>query len=441
MAAVNLQKMANQTQRVDLSELSPETAAAAEAILAGAPAVLVTGGAGTGKTTFLHWLLRNMKKRMAVVAPTGIAALNAGGMTIHKFFRFKPNATVDDLARENDVARQLDVLIVDEVSMVRADLLDLMDAALRKWRRKPMVPFGGVQMVFVGDLLQLPPVVTEDEADAFYQLYPSPWFFSAKVMASSDVQPFLLTKIYRQTDEHFATILNRIRMNDDHREAVAELNRRCFRDVTSMAADLTLTATNAVAERINAVELAKLPASSERAYHAVVEGALATTEGRSKAARFPAPETLTLRVGAQVVVVRNTEDAVNGSLGVVTSLGADVIEIRLNDTGATSRIKQETWEQVRYSVAGASIVTETTGSFTQFPLVLGWAITIHRSQGLTLDSVLVDLGKGAFAPGQAYVALSRCRSIERLRLARPLSMRDVMADPAITDLYRRLAAA
>ena len=410
-----------------------------KAIEAGAPFIFMTGRAGTGKSTFVRFLQRRYQEgrlNTAIVAPTGVAALNAGGQTIHSFFKFPPRRIIpaEDIHKKDvTIIKKLDLLIIDEISMVRADLLDAIDYALRLWRGSK-APFGGVQLLVVGDLLQLPPIVKGDERTRFETEYRSPWFFDAQVfMKEVEVLTVELTEVHRQTDGGFIDLLNRIRVNEDHREAVAELNRDCFRDAAPMSTSLTLTATNSAADSINDGELEAIAADIVS-----YEG---TTIGNFKLTgdRLPSPNPLMLKIGARVMVTQNIPGAVNGSLATVLRLEKDAVTIEL-DVGGELRLIRACWQQFEFvwSAEKGRIVPEVVGEYRQIPLMLGWAVTIHKSQGLTLDSVTVDLGRGAFAVGQTYVALSRCRDKGSLRLARPISMRDVMADTRVIEFQRSI---
>ncbi|MBW8191336.1 AAA family ATPase [Neiella marina] len=421
-------------------EITPEGQQALDAINQGAPIVFLTGKAGTGKTTLVKHIINVSKKSCVTVAPTGVAALNAGGVTINSFFRFPPRMiTAGDIKKSygSNVIDKLELLIVDEVSMVRADTLDMIDYALRTWRNKPALPFGGVQVLLVGDALQLPPVAPRgEEGELFYGRYRSPWFFDSLVIQNTPFIPIVLQKTFRQTDLEFVDALNRIRDNDNHRSSVAWINRSCWRDCDTRTAELTLTATNKAADAINQSSLAELQGPA-RTYTASTEGDFSLTGDRT-----PAPESLTLKVGAQVMILRNiVDEAVNGTLAVVEQLNETTVVVRTKDTKNKIIIERESWETYRYTIANGEIAADVKGRFEQLPLRLGWAVTIHKSQGLTLDSVRIDLGDGAFASGQTYVALSRCRSIQGLRLSKPIAMGDVRADSRILAFYRQFEVA
>ncbi|MGQ0591846.1 MAG: ATP-dependent DNA helicase [Gammaproteobacteria bacterium] len=411
-----------------------------EAIRKGCPAIFVTGRAGTGKSTLIRFL-SDQVKNCAVVAPTALAAINVCGSTIHSLFRIPPRTLNPDEAfqpgrRIMPVFECLGALIIDEVSMVPPDVVDYVSNTLKKVRDNAR-PFGGVPVVFVGDLLQLPPVVTDPAVAQYYtDRYRSPYFFSADVFESTPIISIELTQVFRQTGQEFIDVLDRIRLNLDHRDAVARINRDCYRDRGPNAdPSLFLVPTNDAAHAINTHNLNELD-SPLRIFDAIVEGNFDVQRDR-----FQAPHRLKLKVGAQVIFVKNKKPYwVNGTLGRVTNVDDECLRVELTKTGNTVPVERETWEKVEYEYDRAErrIVSRVVGTFEQFPIALGWAITIHKSQGMTLDSVRIDLGRGAFCSGQTYVALSRCRSLDGITLDRPISMGDVRADASILEFYRRL---
>jgi len=408
-----------------------------DAIEQGVPLIFVTGGGGTGKSTLIDLVKKKKKNVYAVVTPTGISALNVSGQTIHSFFGFPPKMMSNDEASNKrcpdiELFKKLDILIIDEISMVRADMLENMDICLRKWRRNNL-PFGGLQVVMFGDLMQLPPVVSDADYDMYYSKYNSSWFFDAEVIRTNPMLTIELTKTFRQKDFEFSSMLNAIRMNENHRDAVAKLNRECYRDYKGEEQDLVLCSTNAIADGINEKKLAILLGES-RSYQANIEG-------KFKENRLPAPERLTLKVGAQVMVTKNIGKAVNGTIGIVVSLQDNVIRILDKRTKKHLSITREIWEKSKYTLSDTGITQETIGEYEQFPLTLAWAITIHKSQSLTLNSVEINLGSGAFAAGMGYVAISRCTHIEGIRLTKPLRMGDVRADKEALAFYRGIKRA
>ena len=407
----------------------------------GSSLVFVSGNAGSGKTTLIRYLRDTLSLRSVVLAPTGVAALNAGGATIHSFFHFPPRMQdPKDLRAPSDrkLFQKLELLVIDEVSMLRCDLLDGIDVVLRACRGSDR-PFGGVQLLFIGDLFQLPPVVPRDEWEILRARgYASPYFFSAFSMREMPLVHVELDHVYRQTDPAFVSVLNRLRVAEDTEVVVEELNDRCHR-ADDAERELTLACTNRVADQLNARAMASL---ETREY--VLRG---TIEGRLKLDkdRLPSPLELRLKVGAQVMFTRNDEQQrwVNGSLGVVRDVTDDAVVVQLAGDGRGGHeVLPVSWETYEYALDAAEehIVAYKVGEYRQYPLMLAWAVTIHKSQGKTLDSIQVDFGSGAFAPGQAYVALSRCRSLEGIRLSRPLRVTDVMCDPRIRRFYEALAA-
>jgi hypothetical protein len=423
-------------------EVTDEYVTVHKLIDAGIPIIFVSGKAGTGKTTLIRYLRRECKKNIAVVAFMGVAALNAGGMTIHKFFSFPARILFDrDIVRKSDrrLYKKLDLLIIDEVSMVRADLLDAIDAFLRKNGRDRNKPFGGTQLLLVGDLFQLPPVV-DDGAKKILRArgYTSRFFFSAKSLRSCDLVAVELSKNYRQRDANFADMLNQIRVAENLDEVIPRLNARCIASKGDDSSVLTLTCKNDPASDINEARLRELPGET-RTYQGQITGSF--TKDLDK---LPAPLELSLKIGAQVMFVKNDRQNrwVNGTLGRVVGLDENSIRVEAmaGNPGETFEVEKVDWESFEFEFDQEldEIVPVVSGRFTQFPLMLAWAVTIHKCQGKTLDSVRVDLGTGGFASGQVYVALSRCRSLQDLSLATPIRPADVICDRRISRFYSRL---
>ena len=421
-------------------EVLPEYEFVLEAIRGECPAIFVTGRAGTGKSTLIRFLTEQIKN-CAVVAPTALAAINVHGSTIHSFFSIPPRTLNPDEASEPrrqivPVIEVLGALVIDEVSMVPPDLVDCISNTLKKVRRDPR-PFGGVPVVFVGDLLQLPPVVSAPEVAQYYtDRYRSPYFFSADVFHETKLAPIELTKVFRQAGREFVDMLDRIRLNDSHRDAVAKINRDCYRDKEPDSDPaLFLVPTNAAAKAINTRNLEDLR-SPLQVFDAIVEGRFDVQRDR-----FQAPHRLEIKEGAQILFVKNNKPYwVNGTLGRIIQIEDDRLRIEIDRTGNTVSVERAVWEKIQYEYDREEkrIVSTVVGSFKQFPIALGWAITIHKSQGMTLDSVRIDLGRGAFCSGQTYVALSRCRTLEGISLDTPISMGDVKADAMILEFYKRL---
>jgi energy-coupling factor transporter ATP-binding protein EcfA2 len=393
--------------------------------------VFITGKAGTGKSTLLHYLRGTTTKSTAVLAPTGVAALNVGGQTIHSFFHFPPTLIdPNSIRRRNNTKlyESLQLLIIDEVSMVRADVMDGIDRALRIQRNNMSTPFGGVQVVLCGDLFQLPPIVRDGEMKSFFdEEYGGPYFFFAKVFRELQPSSVELTTIYRQRDDNFIHVLNKIREHDLDAELFTLLNRRVLRgDEGQLASDfITLSATNEAAFRKNSSRLLRLN-SKAFTYPADITGTF-------EPSTYPTEATLELKRGAQVMLLKNDHEKrwVNGTIGHIHSLDNKKVKVTVN--GATYTIEPETWENIHYRFNRETnhLEEEVIGSFTQYPLRLAWAITIHKSQGQTFDQVLIDLGRGAFAHGQTYVALSRCTSLAGILFNRPVTPRDILFDERV----------
>ena len=419
----------------------PALADAHAALSERTPVVFVTGRAGTGKSHFIRALVEeNPDLPQAVLAPTGLAAMNIGGQTVHSFFGFPPRPLIGGADKPSwfftRIARGLKRLIVDEVSMLRADVLDAMDVHLRAARKSPRV-FGGVQMLLVGDFYQLPPVVRGEEGHLLEDAgYASPYAFSAHVLRDAPSSAVELTEVHRQSDLDFIALLSAIREQRGVADAVATLNEMCL-ERTLERRPVLLCATNAVADNYNARGLAALEGKL-----AVYSGAFEGEPPRTaNADRFPSPMQLQLKPGARVIFTQNDSEGrwVNGSLGTAISLGETIIKVAL-DAGESVDVERALWPQARWVWNASEKRMEVKDEFkyVQFPLAPAWALTIHKAQGMTLDSVEIDLGRGAFAPGQTYVALSRARAMEGLRLARPITERDIRVDPAIAEGLARL---
>jgi len=411
-------------------ELSEEFITGFNAIEKTKKNLYITGEAGTGKTTLLKYFRHNTKKKFIVLAPTGIAAINSHGQTIHSFFKFPPKLIQKDHIKKvytaQNIFQTLELLIVDEASMMRADLMDGIDHALRINKGRPRSPFGGVQVVLFGDLFQLPPIVDREMAGLYNDLYETPYFFSAKVFQKTKFHHFNLQKIYRQKDQAFKGLLNKIRNRSVTDDEMKLLNSRVDPAQCQTARDcMTLTPTNAAAHVINMTRLAQLK-GQEFCYAAGIKGEF----DRSS---YPTETELRLKKGAQVLMIRNDPDKrwVNGSIGEVIALSEDSVEVRIGHE--THLIEASTWEKIkyRYDDDEEKIAEDVVGSFLQYPIKLAWAITIHKSQGLTFDKLIIDLDHGAFTHGQVYVALSRCRSFEGMFLRRPVKHRDIIFDERI----------
>jgi ATP-dependent DNA helicase PIF1 len=417
--------------------LSPEQQAVFDAIETTREHIFVTGRAGTGKSTLLNHLAWNTSKQVVICAPTGVAALNVGGQTIHSLFRLPIGVIADHEIEQTNELRKLlgtiDTIVIDEVSMVNADLMDAIDRSLRQARQRPREPFGGAQVVLFGDPYQLAPVPGDaDERAYFTDQYRSMWFFDAKVWSIADLVIYELATIHRQHEAEFKYMLNAVRHGRVTAEIAAKLNETGARPAPTDGT-ITLATTNVTVTRINATQLAKLPGRSLTA-RAEVSGEFG---GRS----YPADEALELKVGAQVMFLRNDGDQrwVNGSIGVVTKIDSTVW---VDVDGEVFQVQPMVWEKYRYSYSALtkSLKKDIVAEFTQFPLRLAWAVTIHKSQGKTYERAIVDLGQRSFAPGQTYVALSRISQLDGLYLSRPLRPSDIIVDENVLRFMSRAVA-
>lgn len=402
--------------------------------------LFLTGRAGTGKTTFLKRLRQTTSKRMVVLAPTGIAAINAGGQTIHSFFQFPFSPYVPGSVQAEGrfkvrrekirLIRQLDLIVIDEISMVRADLLDRMDDFLKRYRRNSR-PFGGVQLLLIGDLCQLTPVVKDDEWQMLRPYYASPYFFASHALAAVPYSTISLTHIYRQTDAAFISLLNAVREGRTDAAVLSALNARYLpREIEQLPGGYVhLVTHNHQAQSLNEARLDSLQAEAQT-YEATVNGDFPDTSQ-------PAEQSLTLKVGAQVMFLRNNHDEqiYNGMIGTVEELLAGSVMVRTDEPEPrTVEVGPEVWENMRYQLdkETGEIKEEVAGIFSQIPLRLAWAITIHKSQGLTFDRVVID-ARAAFAHGQTYVALSRCRTLDGIYLSSPVTPGAIITDRTVDD--------
>ena len=386
-------------------------------------------------------LRHELDRNLVVLAPTGVAALNVGGQTIHSFFQFPPGPQpvgrkLQGVSR--DVVAKMDILIIDEVSMVRADLLDAIDESLRTNTGKTGVPFGGKTVLLIGDMHQLPPVISGgEEARLFEEVYESPYFFSAYCLQGLPLVTRTLTQSFRQADEEFVAILNDLRVGANLESTVKELNNCVNETLDEDESMLVLTAVNARARRFNEQQLDSLSGDAW-SYAGEIDG-----EWRDTAGQLPSPSDLRLKRNAQVMFTKNGFDWVNGTIGRIVDLDDTTIEVELlsePQRGSIVVVERESWERYRYNwdADKLRVKAEVIGTYTQFPFILAWAVTVHKAQGLTLDRIRIDLGRGMFAPGQAYVALSRCRTLDGISFNRPLSIADIKCDPAIQTFYEAL---
>ncbi|WP_300699224.1 tetratricopeptide repeat protein [uncultured Bacteroides sp.] len=415
--------------------------------------VFLTGKAGTGKSTFLKYICQNTKKKHVVLAPTGIAAINAGGSTLHSFFKLPfypllpddPNLSLQRgriheffkyTKPQRKLLEELELIIIDEISMVRADLIDAVDRILRVYSRNLREPFGGKQLLLVGDVFQLEPVVKSDEREILNRFYPTAYFFSAKVFSQIDLVSIELQKVYRQTDKVFVGVLDHIRSNTAGSADLQLLNTRYGTDIEEHEEDMyiTLATRRDNVDYINDRKLAELPGVPVT-FHGEVTGDFPESS-------LPTSRELVLKPGAQVIFIKNDFDHrwVNGTIGVVSGFDEeDETLYIITDDGKECDVKPESWKNIRYKYneKKKEIEEEVLGTFSQFPVRLAWAITIHKSQGLTFSRVVIDFTGGVFAGGQAYVALSRCTSLEGIQLKRPVNRADIFVRPEIVHFSER----
>ena len=402
--------------------------------------LFLTGKAGTGKTTFLREVVHYTKKKCIVLAPTGIAAVNAGAMTIHSFFQFglgpfvqgviEPKSDFRINKSKLELVRHLQLLIIDEVSMVRADLMDHIDVELRRIRRNSK-PFGGVQLLMIGDLQQLPPIAHGGEDELLRQYYKTLYFFSSAALKSMKYSCIELKNVYRQTDRHFIDILNHARNCTLTSQDISDLNARYIPGFSPKPEDgyIRLMTHNRQVDYVNETELEKLD-SKPYTFVAAVTGTFPEES-------YPTADSLTLKKGAQVMFIKNDPERrfINGTLGEVKSIDKNSIAVRLAESGMVIDVEPMEWQNIRYQFDEESkeISSKQIGRFKQYPLKAAWAITVHKSQGLTFDKAIIDV-HAAFSPGQAYVALSRCRTLDGLVLSSPVSASVFMKDNAV-DAY------
>ncbi len=404
------------------------------------PLIFITGRAGTGKTTLLKYFAAHTAQNAVVLATTGLAAINVHGQTVHSFFRLKPGNLLDvgTLRRlPRKTVDNLDTIIIDEASMLRADLLDAIDHILQISTRTNE-PFGGKQLILFGDLFQLPPVEENEQSGLFNYFsarYQSPYFFEANVLRRLPLEVFELKRIFRQSaDRDYAHLLNAIREGKISQPQLdLQLNKRVSQETPDVLENsILLTTTNQSAMWRNRSQLAKLP-GTEYIYPATADETFTKTP--------PADKELHLKKGAKIMMLVNTDNWVNGDIGTVHELGPDFIQVELK--GAIYDVKPYVWEEVRYEFNPLSqkLVPQVKGFFKQYPLKLAWAITVHKSQGLTFDNIYLDMGRGAFATGQTYVALSRCRTLAGVHLKRPILTRDVQCDARVQAFFEHVKGA
>jgi hypothetical protein len=420
-----------------MEELNPVMQLACDYLESTNTVVFLTGKAGTGKTTFLQKIRQESKKKLAVVAPTGVAAINAGGMTIHSFFQLPfgplvPGGTerpeVHYSAEKKELLAALELLVIDEISMVRPDVLDQIDLVLRNMKGSAY-PFGGVQLLLIGDLSQLSPIIREEEWGMLRPYYSAPYFFSSLVLKNTPYVRIELTHVFRQKEQAFVDILNEVRNQSISEESLALLNARYVPGFRPATEDpyITLTTHNSMAQQINTEFLSAL-AGSEFEFTATIRGEFPKDA-------YPTETSLKLKIGAQVMFVKNDSSPeklfYNGKIGTVINISGNTVFVRCGREEKELAVEALEWTNVKYALDGEAIREDNAGSFAQIPLKLAWAITIHKSQGLSFEKAIIDVSE-SFAHGQAYVALSRCRTLSGMVLRNPIAVHNIIGDPAVT---------
>lgn len=401
---------------------------------------LIQGQAGTGKSTFIKYLFEHSSKRIRILCPTAIAALNIGGVTIHSLFRlplsdYIVKEQVEIKKKTINILKKTDIIVIDEISMVRPDIIDTMDYILKQ-ARGDLSPFGGVQMVFVGDLCQLPPVIKQTTSHIFKQRYgiTEPYFFDAKSFKMAGFCFKEFKKVYRQSDDMLLKQLSNIREKKNINEALHLFNKAKFENEDDLKTAITITPYRLIADKINQMRLAHIP-SDEKTYEAKAKGAF------EKALDTPAPKSLTLKVGALVIFNKNNPPSfINGSMGEVIDLQKEYLKVRLLQNNKIITVVKEIWQSFSYEYDAKTdtVIEKETGSFEQFPIQLGYALTIHKAQGKTLDKVIIDTNKGAFAHGQMYVALSRTRKFKDIHLTKDIKPQDIILDTRVLDFLEQM---
>jgi GTPase SAR1 family protein len=423
-------------------EETEQIQSALEELFEGRKHLFITGRAGTGKSTLLSQYRKNTQDQVIVVAPTGVAALNIEASTIHSVFRFSPNITLDEVAvgahkhPAKKIFKSMKSLVIDEISMVRADILDCIDVFLRTIRGK-QAPFGGVRLICFGDLYQLPPVVSSDERHSFQSGYRTAYFFGSRVMheilenGNVNFKMIELTKIFRQSESEFIDILNQIRENKVSNQQLMKLNTRVGHIAPVEA--IVLTGRRDQAKLLNDLHINSLPGSVKAYYGKAI--------GKFESNKFPTEDVLVLKIGARVMMVANDKDKrwVNGSLGTITKVAEAGVDVKL-DNGISVVVTTYSWEMsvMKWNELTENLERVVVGEYRQLPLTVAAAVTIHKSQGKTFEQMVIDLEGGAFAHGQTYVALSRCKTLDGLFLKKPITPRDIMVDKSIESFLKAI---
>ena len=426
------------TSEFDLSsiEVLPEYRLIKSLVLHQFPIIFVTGGAGTGKSTFVRWALNEFQGSVLLGAPTAMSAINVGGKTLHSLCQLPPGwitkKEISQAPRRREI-QEAKLLIIDEMSMVTANLLDGVSAFLRL-NRKVDKPFGGVPVILVGDMFQLPPVVSQTVRPLYEKVYGSPKFYNAKCLQESTYYAVELNKTYRQFDQHFVNMLTKLREGIDLQLTVNEFNASCTLTSSPEEGTVWLSPRNSEVDKRNMMAFSRLPGTSK-----IYSGKIS---GHFQNDRLPSPHELTLKLGTQVMFTRNDSTGrwINGSVGIVQRMLADKIFVRLSESSRLVDVGRVTWKDYQYgwNKRKRTIERKEIGSYSQFPVIPAWATTIHKSQGKTIEKVHLDLGGGAFETGQTYVALSRCRSLGGLSMARPLAVADILVDYESKEFYDNL---
>ncbi len=412
-------------------QITPEYSEIKNLIESGNKIIFVTGGAGTGKSTFVKWIESQYPGKVAITAPTGIAALTVSGMTIHRMFKFPPAWIIksDVKIDSKSIIPKIDILIIDEVSMVNANVLDSIDQSC-KMHRKNQNPFGGLIVIMVGDLFQLPPIVTQNEKPMFDREYRSAKFFAAKSVSDSHSAFIELKSSFRHNDEKLIELLGNLREGQDVKNSVEQLNAFCKITNSPPQGAVFLATRNADVNEINSSELAKLNPPEKKFY-----GEL---KGKFLEKQLPVPNEIIIRKGAQVVMTNNSKYWVNGSIGIIDSFDDEKVNVKIVRTKKIFEVRAYTWKNYEYifNKKTNEVERQEVGTYTQMPFTLAWAMTIHKSQGLTLDKVHIDLGIGAFETGQTYVAFSRARALSDITMARSLRVGDILIDKEAVKFYK-----